>query len=140
MPISPVQPDASQQSVNYCDLVMKGGLTSGVVYPPAALVLKDKYTFRNIGGTSAGAIAAAGIAAAEFNRDGGGFEYLDKHVRQWLGQGNNLSNLFQAVPQTKPLLDLLHALLLPPSSSSSRSKKKARVPKRASAFRNLWTI
>jgi len=63
---------------------MEGGITSGIVYPPAALKLKEKYTFRNIGGTSAGAIAAAGIAAAEFNRDNGGFEYLDTHVRVWL--------------------------------------------------------
>ena len=41
-----------------CDLVMKGGITSGIVYPKAVLALKDTYTFRNIGGTSAGAIAA----------------------------------------------------------------------------------
>jgi NAD-dependent SIR2 family protein deacetylase len=33
-----------------CDLIMKGGITSGVVYPQAVLALKDKYRFRNIGG------------------------------------------------------------------------------------------
>ncbi|TME60808.1 MAG: hypothetical protein E6I59_12500, partial [Chloroflexi bacterium] len=52
-----------------CDLVFKGGFTSGIVYPPAILQLKNHYTFCNIGGTSAGAIAAAGVAAAEFNRN-----------------------------------------------------------------------
>jgi hypothetical protein len=41
----------------YCDIVMKGGITSGVVYPLAALELAKDHRFRNIGGTSAGAIA-----------------------------------------------------------------------------------
>src|SRR5687768_54569 len=62
--------------VDECDLVMKGGITSGIVYPFAILELGRKYRFRNIGGTSAGAIAAAFAAAAEYARqtgDGGGF-------------------------------------------------------------------
>lgn len=48
----------------YCDLVMKGGITSGLVYPSAVLELATVYRFKNIGGTSAGAIAAAMSAAA----------------------------------------------------------------------------
>jgi hypothetical protein len=52
----------------YCDLVMKGGITSGVVYPPAILKLANHYRFKNIGGTSAGAIAAVVTAAAEYFR------------------------------------------------------------------------
>lgn len=48
----------------YCDLVMKGGITSGIVYPSAVLALAREYRFKNIGGTSAGAIAAAVCAAA----------------------------------------------------------------------------
>ncbi|WP_296747083.1 patatin-like phospholipase family protein [Mesorhizobium sp.] len=48
----------------YCDLVMKGGITSGIVYPFAALELSKQYRFKSIGGTSAGAIAAAACAAA----------------------------------------------------------------------------
>lgn len=48
----------------YCDLVMKGGITSGIVYPNAVLALARDYRFKNIGGTSAGAIAAAVAAAA----------------------------------------------------------------------------
>ncbi|BEV13207.1 patatin-like phospholipase family protein (plasmid) [Asticcacaulis sp. DW145] len=48
----------------YCDLVMKGGITSGLVYPTAALALSKSYRFKQIGGTSAGAIAAAVVAAA----------------------------------------------------------------------------
>jgi predicted acylesterase/phospholipase RssA len=50
--------------IEYCDLVMKGGITSGIVYPNAVLALAKRYRFKNIGGTSAGAIAAAACAAA----------------------------------------------------------------------------
>ena len=50
----------------YCDLVMKGGITSGIVYPNAVLALAKEFRVKNIGGTSAGAIAAAVCAAAAF--------------------------------------------------------------------------
>ena len=43
----------------FCDLVMKGGVTSGIVYPKAISRLAAHYHFKNIGGSSAGAIAAA---------------------------------------------------------------------------------
>lgn len=55
-----------------CDMIMKGGITSGVVYPGAINELSRTYRFRGIGGTSAGAIAAAGAAAAEYGRARGG--------------------------------------------------------------------
>ena len=48
-----------------CDVVMKGGVASGLVYPFAILELAMVYGFRSIGGTSAGGIAAALTAAAE---------------------------------------------------------------------------
>lgn len=51
-----------------CDLVMKGGITSGVVYPKAVVQLAHRYRIRSIGGTSVGAIAAALTAAAEYWR------------------------------------------------------------------------
>lgn len=54
-----------------CDLVMKGGITSGVVYPGLIARLAARYRFRSVGGTSAGAIAAAGCAAAELGRQSG---------------------------------------------------------------------
>ncbi|WP_422877902.1 hypothetical protein [Ktedonosporobacter rubrisoli] len=93
-----------------CDLVMKGGITSGIVYPPAVLELKKKYRFHSIGGTSAGALAAAGTAAAEYNRQSGGFEKMARASTQ-LAQGENLLDLFQAAPATQPLLDVIHAIL-----------------------------
>jgi predicted acylesterase/phospholipase RssA len=145
MLVSSAESEASRQALPElsCDLVMKGGITSGIVYPLAALKLQEKYTFRKIGGTSAGAIAAAGIAAAEFNRDKGGFKYLEDNVTAWLGKNNNLSNLFQAIPQTKPLLDLLHVLLPspPPGTSTAQnnaqSTNKTQASKPPSVFQNI---
>ena len=85
---------------------MKGGITSGIVYPPLVLELAQRYRFRAIGGTSAGAIAAAVTAAAEFGRDQGGFVKL-KAVNEWLASGTNLLELFQPSRATRPLLTLL---------------------------------
>lgn len=62
-----------------CDLVMEGGITSGVVYPLAICELSREFRFKNIGGASAGAIAAAAAAAAELGRSrntGGAFDML----------------------------------------------------------------
>src|SRR3954468_21743713 len=56
----------------FCDLVLTGGVTSGVIYPSAAVELARHYRFRSIGGTSAGAMAAALTAAAEYRRRSGG--------------------------------------------------------------------
>jgi predicted acylesterase/phospholipase RssA len=65
---APTTDESGAPKDRYCDLVMKGGITSGVVYPPAICVLAEHYRFKNIGGTSAGAIAAAVTAAAEYRR------------------------------------------------------------------------
>ena len=54
-----------------CDLVMKGGITSGVIYPKLIARLAEAWRFKSVGGTSAGAIAAAGCAAAELGRQSG---------------------------------------------------------------------
>ncbi|WP_448585891.1 hypothetical protein [Thermaurantiacus sp.] len=51
-----------------CDLVLRGGVTSGVVYPGTLYALSRRYRLRRIGGASAGAIAAGIAAAAEYGR------------------------------------------------------------------------
>lgn len=56
-------------SLKKCDIVMKGGITSGIVYPGLICKLAERYQFKSIGGTSAGAIAAA-LTAARNMRDG----------------------------------------------------------------------
>jgi hypothetical protein len=58
----PVTPDLE------CDVVMKGGITSGVIYPLAVCELAQTFRLRSVGGASAGAIAAAAAAAAEVGR------------------------------------------------------------------------
>jgi Patatin-like phospholipase len=90
--------------------VMKGGITSGIVYPPAVLTMASTYRFRSIGGTSAGAIAAALTAAAEYGRAAGGFDKLQA-LSDRLGEGTFLQDLFQPSKATAPLLNTLMALL-----------------------------
>ncbi|HEY9700239.1 MAG TPA: patatin-like phospholipase family protein [Trichocoleus sp.] len=102
-----------------CDLVMKGGITSGIVYPRVVLRLasEGKYRFRNVGGTSAGAIAAALTAAAEFGRETGGFQRFEEMSKQ-LAESGFLFNLFQPAPRLKPLMYTLLELLnkIPPDA------------------------
>jgi predicted acylesterase/phospholipase RssA len=93
-----------------CDVVLKGGITSGVVYPHALCELARTYRFANVGGTSAGAIAAAGAAAAEHGREHRGFEKLAE-LPAWIGAGDNLFRLFQPQPRTRPYFRLLVAAL-----------------------------
>lgn len=92
----------------FCDVVMKGGVTSGVVYPPAICCLASSYVLKNIGGTSVGAIAAAITAAAEYRRrstgSGEGYELLSK-LPQFLTQKGTLQALFTADPGAKIFLN-----------------------------------
>lgn len=98
---------------------MKGGITSGVVYPLAVYELSKAYRFRNIGGTSAGAIAAVLTAAAEYRRQHGGgsaegnagFEAL-RALPQWLQQQSHLRRLFQPARPTRALFRFALSLLL----------------------------
>jgi len=94
-----------------CDLVMKGGITSGVVYPPAVLELQQTFRFRCIGGTSAGAIAAAVTAAAELGRETGGFERLDA-LRRQLASPGFLFGLFKPAPGARGAFGVLTDLFL----------------------------
>src|ERR1700719_3563214 len=117
-------------SRRFCDLVMKGGITSGIVYPAAVLELAKEYAFKNIGGTSAGAIAACAAAAAELGRrkqlafaedrgegqlfpselSGAGFAGLDKVARD-LATPGFIVNLFQPARRARPLFRTLLQLI-----------------------------
>ena len=91
-----------------CDLIMQGGITSGVVYPGAVLKLAARYKFRSIGGTSAGAIAAAATAAAEYGRAHGGFDRLNQLPNQL---GDRLLSLFQPARPFRGIFGLFVACL-----------------------------
>jgi predicted acylesterase/phospholipase RssA len=91
-----------------CDLVMKGGVTSGAVYPRAIQRLARDYRLRNIGGASAGAIAAVVAGACEYRRragDGAAFEQLDDVAGEITSPGLILS-LFQPSEQTRPAFEI----------------------------------
>jgi predicted acylesterase/phospholipase RssA len=101
-----------------CDIVMKGGITSGVVYPKAITRLAERYDFINIGGTSAGAIAAAIAAAAQYRRAVGGGEEGFAHLGRLpeeLGRKTGgsdqtrLFTLFQANGGTRRLFEVAMA-------------------------------
>ena len=54
--------DRLKQSATYpaepaleCDVVMKGGITSGIAYPLAVCEIAAKYKLVSVGGSSAGA-------------------------------------------------------------------------------------
>lgn len=124
----------------FCDLVMKGGITSGVVYPRAIDRLSRHYHFKNIGGTSAGAIAAAVTAAAELQRrtsgSRAGFDLLrglPDELQQEVAPGQRkLLSLFQPQPATRRLFRVLaHAL----NSGSTRQRITAMV---TGAIRAYW--
>lgn len=91
-----------------CDLIMQGGVTSGVAYPAAIMQLYQRYRFRSIGGASAGAIAASITAAAEYAREDGGFDRLDE-VRTELRQPGLLVQLFAPTKAARPALRMLLA-------------------------------
>ena len=100
-----------------CDIILKGGITSGIVYPSALSMLATHYRLRSIGGTSAGAIAAAAAAAAEYGRASGAFERLAA-LPAALGETDaegrtRLFRLFAPQRSTKALFDLLVAGLMP---------------------------
>lgn len=94
-----------------CDLILKGGITSGVVFPHVICELARTYRFICIGGTSAGAIGAVMTAAAEFRRQtntdpterSAGFERIAVMPK---ALASNLPTFFQPSPGTKPLFDI----------------------------------
>ena len=110
----------------YCDIIMRGGITSGVVYPGAVVELVDRgYTFKNVGGASAGAIAAAMTAAAQHAATAGiktgdvgakfqpGFAGIAA-MPKWFGAvtggasgASNLLKLFQPQQSTSRLFTIL---------------------------------
>jgi predicted acylesterase/phospholipase RssA len=113
-PAQPQAPKDYSKPERLCDIVMKGGITSGVIYPAAVCELATAYSFKNIGGASAGAIAAAMTAAAEYARrkgnagaaSKGGFKRLEE-LPEVLATG--LSTLFQPNRSTEPLFAMLNA-------------------------------
>lgn len=97
-----------------CDLVMKGGITSGVVYPSAVREIAERFYLIGIGGTSAGAIAASVAAAAEYRRrQTGSFEGFERfeEIARELGAPGRLLGLFRPDVPTASLFSLVRRFL-----------------------------
>ncbi|MFI9816105.1 patatin-like phospholipase family protein [Saccharothrix variisporea] len=101
--------DDREEFNRYCDVTMRGGAASGVVYPWAVVELARHYRFRSLGGASAGAIAAAFTAAAEKGRDEGGFDKLEDVIRWFAGPDWRLAQLFQPSEHTRKLYRIVAA-------------------------------
>ncbi len=122
-----------------CDVVMKGGITSGIAYPLAVCEIAAKYKLVNVGGSSAGAIAAAAAAAAEVGRDSGtgGFARLARMPGRLAGQPgakhSMLFELFQPQPAMRRYYRLLVAFV---ASNLSKTARLLRAAKEA--FAGFW--
>jgi len=106
-----------------CDMVMKGGISSGVVYPLTVCKLATRYRLKSIGGTSAGAIAAVIAAAAEYRRredvasPGAGFQALAAMPHEI---AKALPTLFQPHPDANRIFAVLNAMIDPDHSTMGR--------------------
>jgi predicted acylesterase/phospholipase RssA len=123
-----------------CDLIMKGGVTSGVVYPPAILRLAQVYRFRCIGGASAGAIGAVLAAAAEYGRaraprdSSAGFSGLAK-LNEVVAQPGFLRRRLKALPPFRPLLRAVFTYTgWPQTTGGPWSRKVVRLPRLPAAI------
>jgi predicted acylesterase/phospholipase RssA len=122
------------ESLKPCDIVMKGGITSGVVYPSAVWEISRLYSFKNVGGTSAGAIAAVMTAAAQRRRlrgDDSGFQQV-QGIPDELAADGLLFRLFRPNASTKALFATITGLFA----------RKAAIAKLAGIYSAypLWSI
>jgi len=124
----------------FCDLVLTGGVASGVVYPWAILEIARAFRFKNIGGTSVGAMAAALAAAAEYGRRNGddrGFEVLRRAPGDLAKPGprglrTTMLSLFQPTLRGQRLFDLFVGAV-----DIYGEARRSRVPR---WLRVLWPV
>ncbi len=114
-----------------CDVILKGGITSGVVYPPAITELARTHRLRRIAGSSAGAIGASAAAAAEVGRRSatGGFPLLVELATDLAAtdaQGRTkLFGLFQPQDETRAIFSTVWDARRPPPPSTGQGGPSA---------------
>ena len=88
---------------------MKGGVTSGIVYPAAVKEIAKHFHFCGISGTSAGAIAASVTAAAEYARRNGSKDSFEKltDLSTDLSKKGQMLTLFRPDFETRKLHSIL---------------------------------
>lgn len=119
-----------------CDVIMKGGIASGVVYPLAIAEIARRFRLASVGGTSVGAHAAAAAAAAEYGRHvpGKGFVRLTRAPRE-IAEGN--LPFLQPSPALKPLFDVVLAAI---SGGSRLATAKRAVSAAIKGFRTATIL
>ena len=145
-PLLPLDDPASYaHPTGECDLVMKGGITSGVVYPGAACRLATRNTFKKVGGASAGAIAAGLTAAAEYARTHpsptadprrSGYPALAAIPDV---MGRRLAGLFQPAPALRRPYEVLTAFI-EPGQTRGQSARRALLVVAAGAPGPFWGV
>jgi deferrochelatase/peroxidase EfeB len=112
-------------SDRFCDIVMEGGVTSGIIYASAVSDLAKSYRLNCIGGSSIGAFAAALAAAAEYSRrkgSGVGFQLMSNLPDKLAGENDNgdtlLFRLFKPQEETRGLFNIFVATLNKKSGAS----------------------
>jgi hypothetical protein len=139
-----------------CDIVMEGGVTSGVVYPAFVARLAKKFTLRSIGGASVGAVAAIAAAAAQYKRnrvrkDGTGVDdgfykiaLLPRRLRETVGATTRLLSLFQPsaemVPHFRVIVAGLNAGIKPKVAGRLALSLLANFPLGALLGASLWLL
>lgn len=114
----PLDPQSSPPLDRFCDLVLKGGVVDGVIYPGVLIELAREFRFQSLAGTSVGAIAAALAAASELSRRLGsdiGFNEVLRKVPDELAQPDpkkESQTVLQSLFQTEPALQRLFAAVV----------------------------
>ena len=129
-------------SDRFCDIVMEGGVTSGIIYASAVAELSKSYRFSSIGGSSIGAFAAALTAAAECNRRQHGsiegFRMLERLPEELATvdeeDRTRLLRLFKPEPGTRRLFAIFLTTL------NKKSSLTRLLYGLTAAIRQYWTV
>jgi predicted acylesterase/phospholipase RssA len=96
----------------YCDYVIKGGTAQAIVQLAAAIEMAKRFRFRNVGGSSMGAITASLVAAAECRRarddSTEGFTHLNE-ILGYLSEEGSLLKLFTPNRRTRQVAKTVFA-------------------------------
>ena len=144
---APAPNQAEGKALLSCDIVMAGGVTSGIIYPGAVAKIAERYSFHCIGGTSVGAIAAAATAAAEYGRRTGRntcafaeIARLPNELAQTAGGHSRLFHLFTPERESRRDTRGLFALVIPLFTGEGTLAKLAGLARFAKAEPTIRTV
>lgn len=133
------------QTQRDCDLILKGGVTSGAVYPFAITEIAKVYRLRQIGGSSVGAIATTIAASAEYRRQtGGGMDGFHALHDTADTLARDLEAMFQPYPDLKRPFEIMKQTLANRGSPLAALRREFRLQIRTAiglgAGLALWAL